>query len=128
MAANRIAWLALTSAGILAAQINPARQMLANALIAGDLHFVQDLLSSGVDPNLPDRYGQSALSVAILYRNAKAVDMLLARHADPNAPLRRNDRRSMVPLQIAAREADTLIKSEEHTSELQSHVNLVCRL
>ena len=109
MKANRIVLLALTSAAIVPAQINPDRQMLANALIAGDLHIVQDLLSSGVDPNLPDRYGQSALSVAILYRNAKAVDMLLARHADPNAPLRRTNRKSMVPLQMVAREADTRI-------------------
>src|SRR5690242_20969199 len=30
--------------------------------------------------------------------------------------------------QVAVREADREARSEEHTSELQSHVNLVCRL
>src|SRR5690242_21006165 len=29
---------------------------------------------------------------------------------------------------LAAAELDVLARSEEHTSELQSHVNLVCRL
>src|SRR5690242_21518554 len=36
----------------------------------------------------------------------------------PSAPRRRRRRRSPVPTR----------RSEEHTSELQSHVNLVCRL
>jgi ankyrin repeat protein len=106
MGINNIVFLTLTSAAILTAQISAAREMLAKALIADDLASVQDLLSSGVDPNLPDPYGQTALSVAILYRNARAVDLLLGRHADPNAPLRRNNQQSMVPLQLVAREGD----------------------
>src|SRR5690242_21516935 len=36
---------------------------------------------------------------------------------------------SMAPLSIPAAKASVVVKrSEEHTSELQSHVNLVCRL
>lgn len=109
MGANRIVFLILTSAAVMAGQINPAREMLGTALIRGDLHSMDLLLSSGLDPNLPDRYGQTALCVAILYGNAKAVNLLLGRQADPNAPLRPRNRQSMVPLQFAAREGDTWI-------------------
>src|SRR5690242_20871994 len=36
--------------------------------------------------------------------------------------------RSIVVLRLPDRHRVTAIRSEEHTSELQSHVNLVCRL
>jgi len=106
MGVNRIAILSLTSAAILAAQINPAREMLATAVRAADLRSVENLLSSGINPDLPDRYGQTALSVALLYKNTKAVNLLLAYHADPNGPLSPNHQHSMVPIQFVAREGD----------------------
>src|SRR5438477_2456778 len=39
-----------------------------------------------------------------------------------------NGRRERMDYYIVRQPTDVIIRSEEHTSELQSHVNLVCRL
>src|SRR5690242_21324357 len=44
------------------------------------------------------------------------------------ALLRATDRCHAMPATTVERPADPVLRSEEHTSELQSHVNLVCRL
>src|SRR5690242_21503910 len=53
-------------------------------------------------------------------RDEKRMDHILRRHDQPHGFADRN--MQFVDLALAAR------RSEEHTSELQSHVNLVCRL
>src|SRR5207247_7930486 len=40
--------------------------------------------------------------------------------------LRNDDRRAFLPIRLG--KLDTAVRSEEHTSELQSRVDLVCRL
>src|SRR5690242_21631950 len=64
-----------------------------------------------------------------LFRSSRATQ-LLPQGAD-RLSYRRNDRwrreaNSVSPL--PPRSQQDLVRSEEHTSELQSHVNLVCRL
>src|SRR4029077_21292782 len=49
----------------------------------------------------------------------------------PYTTLFRSDRGTMCPVKVGGKvncARKTYIRSEEHTSELQSHLNLVCRL
>src|SRR2546429_5478354 len=59
-------------------------------------------------------------------------DRDLARHRRPRLHLvRREDRRAVARVRLgkrAAREPNLRLRSEEHTSELQSRLHLVCRL
>src|SRR5580698_5110777 len=59
-------------------------------------------------------------------RAASAVIPPFARNG--KAPFHRQPRRSVKPRRSAANVSVNSARSEEHTSELQSHVNLVCRL
>jgi ankyrin repeat protein len=81
------------SAKALQAESNPA-EMLAKACSLGDLKTAEILLSSGVDPDLPDRYGRTPLYYAASFNQTKLVALLLAYHAHPNMPY--------PPLQVAA--------------------------
>src|SRR5205814_10115276 len=66
----------------------------------------------------------SALFAAVEDDNLGAVKRLLAQHADANA----RDLHCSTPLMFAVVSDDTRVRSEEHTSELQSLRHLVCRL
>jgi ankyrin repeat protein len=100
-----------------------AADMVAKAVIMGDVNALDHLLASGLNPNVSDRFGQTPLSVAILYHNARAVNLLLRSHADPNGPLNRRAMHSLsaVPIQYAAREGDVSIVSLLLTAG--AHVN-----
>ncbi|HKD09391.1 MAG TPA: ankyrin repeat domain-containing protein [Bryobacteraceae bacterium] len=62
-------------------------EMLARAIVTGDVETMERLLSTGVDPNARTAAGDTPLSLALTFAQPKAVDLLLAAHADPNAPL-----------------------------------------
>jgi len=80
-----------------------AGDMLRRAIGAGDLTVMENLLSSGLNPNLPDRQGQTPLNVAMLMGRVPAVELLLTWHADPNAPLIGGNPSSATPLEYAVR-------------------------
>src|SRR5882672_12291194 len=62
--------------------------MLYRALMVGDLKTIEIILSSGVNPNLPLRFGQTALYLAISSNQTEALDLLLRWNADPNVHLK----------------------------------------
>jgi ankyrin repeat protein len=62
-------------------------EMLARAIVTGDVETMERLLSTGVDPNARTATGDTPLSLALTFGQPKALDLLLAAHADPNAPL-----------------------------------------
>jgi ankyrin repeat protein len=64
-----------------------AGDMLRKAIGDGDLKVMENLLSSGANPNQPDRRGETPLDLAMLVGRVPAVELLLTWHADPNAPL-----------------------------------------
>jgi ankyrin repeat protein len=104
--------LGLFSAQILLPQTSLTGDMLAMAVVRGDVNAMDHLLASGANPNLVDRYTQTPLYTAILYRNERAVHLLLVNHADPNAPLDRRGTHPLSPLQYAAREGDSAIVNQ----------------
>jgi ankyrin repeat protein len=55
------------------------------AVTAGDGAAAGALLDAGVDPNVRNDRGDTALMLAVLYGDAALVDLLLARHADARA-------------------------------------------
>src|SRR5207237_10033779 len=57
-----------------------------------------------------------------------ALPIFLLLHGRDPADRLRDDRDVHVPCRPPARDMYVAIRSEEHTSELQSHLNLVCRL
>jgi cytohesin len=65
-------------------QRNTASEMLAKASRLGDLKSAETLVSSGVDPNLPDQYGRTPLYYAALFNRNDVAALLLAHRADPN--------------------------------------------
>src|SRR5260370_13674066 len=71
-----------------------------------NLHRALEAARNGGDVN------QLAQGVQMV---AKQFDDILAKH-------------SIVPIAAANKPFDPNLRSEEHTSELQSHLNLVCRL
>lgn len=78
--------LALTTLP-LHAQLTSA-DLLRKAIISSDFKTMETLLSSGANPNQPDRFGQTPLNLALIASpQTRAVELLLASHADPNAPL-----------------------------------------
>src|SRR5580704_8036165 len=88
--------------------------MLMRAVMLGDLKTMESLLTAVFNPNLPLRDGQTPLSFAMLGGQTQVVELLLAWHADPNAPMDVRSENSGTPLQYAAqtgnmRMASTLI-------------------
>jgi ankyrin repeat protein len=82
-----------------------AVQMLFDALLTGDLKTIETLISNGLSPDQPDRFGRTPLGIALQSNQTRAAELLLSLHADPNAPL--NNRNSpgdpaVTPLQQAA--------------------------
>lgn len=78
-----------------------AGEMLMTAEGHGDLQAMESLLSAGFDPNLPLRGGETPISFAIQLGNPGVLKLLLAWHADPNAPIS-SAQFSETPLQYAA--------------------------
>jgi cytohesin len=87
-----------------------AGEMLMKAAALGDLKTVESLLSAGFDPNLPLRGGETPLSLAVQTGNTPVVEMLLAWHADPNAPIS-SAKFSETPLQYAAQNGNVRVAS-----------------
>jgi ankyrin repeat protein len=82
-------WLVI-SAGSLQAGANTAVELLTKACRVGDMKMAESLLSFGVDPDVPDRYGATPLYYAASYNQFEIVQLLLAYHASPNAPIQMN--------------------------------------
>jgi ankyrin repeat protein len=78
-----ILFLALVTPA-LQGQRNTATEMLAKASRLGDLKIAETLVSSGVDPNLPNQYGRTPLYYAALFNHNDVAALLLAHAADPN--------------------------------------------
>ena len=89
------------SLGLLQADVTSG-EMLMTAAMHGDLKTMESLLSAGADPNVLLRDGQTPLSFAMLAGQTQAIEMLLAWHADPNAPMNGRFEFSDTPLQYAA--------------------------
>lgn len=118
--------LLAVSAGLLCAQTATRQisslEMLRNAEMIGDAKTVESLLSAGLSANLPDRLGQTPLSFAMLRGDPGMIDLLLAWHADPNAPMTGANPRSLTPLQYAAQQgslriARSLIAAGAHVND-----------
>jgi ankyrin repeat protein len=57
---------------------------LRNASNNGELERVQELLARGADPNTPNKYGGTALSLAAENGHVEVIRVLLAAGADPH--------------------------------------------
>jgi len=84
-----------------------AAEMLNRALLIGDLKTLENLLSNGLSPEQPDRFGRTPLGIALVSNLQGAAELLLAAHADPNAPLNNRSRKDtgdspVTPLQFTA--------------------------
>jgi ankyrin repeat protein len=95
------------------ADIDPGPELLAKAARLGNVKAAEDLLEAGVNPNVPDQYGATALYHAASMNQLDAVKLLLNYHADPNLSGGPNPHKA-TPLQRAAdlgnsRMASTLI-------------------
>ncbi len=88
---SRIAALAAISSALFAADVNTpdvdGTTPLAWAVYNDDLAAAQQLLRSGADPKIANRYGVTPLSLAATNRNAALIEALLKAGADPNAKL-----------------------------------------
>ncbi len=71
--------------GSLRAGASAGVETLAKAARTGDVKTAENLLESGVNPNLPDQYGRTPLYYAASFNETQIVELLLASHADPNA-------------------------------------------
>ncbi|HEY3823034.1 MAG TPA: ankyrin repeat domain-containing protein, partial [Bryobacteraceae bacterium] len=124
------ALLLVAAVGLLGAQIatpqTASRQitsieMLRRAEMAGDIKTVESLLSSGLSANVTDRLGQTPLLLAMTGGWPGVVDLLLAWHADPNAPMTGANPRSQTPLQYAAEKGD--MRTARSLIAAGAHVN-----
>jgi ankyrin repeat protein len=61
-----------------------------NASYRGDIKIMQELLAAGVDKDVRDALGATALHEAMLQPNIQVVDLLLKNGFDPNAIATRN--------------------------------------
>jgi len=61
---------------------NAGVDMLAKAATTGDAKTAENLLDQGINPNIADRYGRTPLYYASSFNDARAVELLLASHAD----------------------------------------------
>jgi ankyrin repeat protein len=94
------------------ADIDPGPELLAKAARSGNMKAAEDLLEAGVNPNVPDQYGSTALYHAASMNQLDAVTLLLKYRADPNL----TNLHKSTPLQRAAdlgnsRMASTLISA-----------------
>jgi ankyrin repeat protein len=85
---------------LLLADVNPGPELLAKAARSGNVKAAEDLLDAGVNPNVPDQYGSTALYHAASMNQLDAVTLLLKYHADPNLSGGPNPHKS-TPLQRA---------------------------
>jgi ankyrin repeat protein len=87
--AKSIFFLLLVAAKSSQAGANGGVERLADASRRGDLKMAETLVSSGVNPDLPDEHGAPALWNAALFNQTRIVELLLAHHADPDAQVNR---------------------------------------
>jgi ankyrin repeat protein len=73
-------------------------QAIINASYRGDLRIVQEILDAGVDKDVRDALGATALHEAMFQPNVMVVKLLLDNGFDPNAVTTRN---GYTPLHIA---------------------------
>ena len=111
---KRILCLLALSVNSLHAKVDAATEMLTKACRLSDVKTVGSILSAGVNPDLPDRYGATPLFYAVSFMHAEIVELLLEYHADPNAQVNVNARKdgsqpNTTPLQYAARSGDLRI-------------------
>jgi ankyrin repeat protein len=91
-------FLLALSINSLRADVNAATERLVKASRVGDLKTVETFLSSGLNPDLPDRYGRTPLYYAASFNETKVVELLLAYHANPNAPITSESAGSEFPI------------------------------
>ena len=87
-----------------------AGEILMTAEGHGDLQTMESLLSAGFNPNLPLRGGVTPIFIALQLPNPGALELLLAWHADPNAPVS-SAQFSETPLQYAVRTGNVRMAS-----------------
>jgi len=93
MVPNCLSLFVLVSLHALLAAENTPAELLAKASREGNLKTAELLLSSGVNPDAPDRYGATPLYYASSGNKVEMLQLLLAYHADPNAPVKMNRRK-----------------------------------
>ncbi len=94
---TRAVLVLLLCAHALQSDAGATAEMLAKAARNGDVKAIDGILRSGVDPDVPDRYGHTPLYYAVSFNETKAVELLLAHHADPNPRARSHTFASQVP-------------------------------
>jgi len=122
---TRAVFVLMLCAEVLQGGPNSAAEILAKAARNGDVKAIEGMLASGVDPDVPDRYGHTPLYYAVSFNQNKAVELLLAHHADPNPRAKSHTFASQVrdtPLQNAAelgnrRVAEMLIEAGAKVNE-----------
>jgi ankyrin repeat protein len=78
-------------------------EQLTTAAYRDDAGTMRELLAGGIDPNLIDPKGSTALTLAIHYGNSRVVEVLLA---SPKIDVNRPNRADETPLMLAALHAD----------------------
>ena len=65
-------------------------QAIINASYAGDIDTIQEIIAAGVDKDVRNAFGDTALHVAIFQSNLAVVKLLLDSGFDPNARVTKN--------------------------------------
>ena len=81
----RLSGVALLSVALVA-QGDLARDPLITAIQSGSTAQIERVVKGGANPNVVDAEGVPALMSAALFGDARAVELLLQREADPNRP------------------------------------------
>src|SRR5688500_19199676 len=112
------------------ADVNAAQDDGATALhwavYRDNVEIVDMLLRAGAK-SAPNREGMTPLAMAALYGNPQIVDRLLKSGGDAKALGPNGETMVMFAARNGNPDVIRLLRSEEHTSELQSPCNLVCR-
>ncbi|XP_036594605.1 cyclin-dependent kinase inhibitor 2A-like isoform X2 [Trichosurus vulpecula] len=87
--------------------MNLSVESLTEAAARGQTEIVRELLESGTDPNVVNRFGRSAIQVMMM-GSVRVAELLLQHGADPNTP---DPTTLALPVHDAAREGflDTLM-------------------